>query len=191
MERNKIVELFDYELNSIKNNNIREYTIKVLENVNDKFFSEPASSTGKYHPNYALGNGGLVRHTKAAIRIFNSLYSLDCIDMDTGDYCRAALILHDTCKSGVNWESKYTLHEHPILVKNLLDKTFNDDRTEEEVEFICTINRLVSSHMGQWNRSKYSDVVLPLPTNRDEIIVHICDYLASRKFLEVNFDILP
>lgn len=191
MERDKIVELFDYELNSIKNDNIREYTIKVLENVNDKFFSEPASSTGKYHPNYALGDGGLVRHTKAAVRIFNSLYNLDCIDMDTGDYCRAALILHDTCKSGVNWESKYTLFEHPILVKELLLKTFGENLTQEENEYVEEVNRLVSSHMGQWNKSKYSPIVLPVPRFNDEIWVHICDYLASRKFLEVNFDILP
>ena len=184
-------DVFKTEINYIKSVEHRKIIENLLNNLPDYFYEIPASSTGKYHPNYALGDGGLVRHTKAAVRIFNSLYNLDCIDMDTGDYCRAALILHDTCKSGVNWESKYTLFEHPILVKELLLKTFGENLTQEENEYVEEVNRLVSSHMGQWNKSKYSPIVLPVPRFNDEIWVHICDYLASRKFLEVNFDILP
>ena len=62
-------EVFKKELTYIKNNRYKE-NIKVLINLlPDYFFEIPASSTGKYHPYYATGKGGLVRHTKAAVRI--------------------------------------------------------------------------------------------------------------------------
>lgn len=60
---------FETELNSIKDKTIRKLTIDVLEKVNEKFFTEPASSTGKYHPDYAQGEGGLYRHTCAAVKL--------------------------------------------------------------------------------------------------------------------------
>ena len=62
-------EKFIKELEYIKNDDIRGFAKLALENLPDYFFDVAASSTGKYHPTYALGNGGLVRHTKAAVRI--------------------------------------------------------------------------------------------------------------------------
>jgi hypothetical protein len=44
--------------------------------------------------------------------------------------------------------------------------------------------------MGQWNYDyKSKKAVLPKPKTGKQFFVHMCDYLASRKFLEVNFDI--
>ena len=42
--------------------------------------------------------------------------------------------------------------------------------------------------MGPWNTSNYSDVILPKPLMRHQRFIHMCDYLASRKFLDVKFD---
>lgn len=42
--------------------------------------------------------------------------------------------------------------------------------------------------VGQWNTVRYSKVVLPTPKTKYQKFVHLCDYLASRKFLEVNFN---
>ena len=42
--------------------------------------------------------------------------------------------------------------------------------------------------MGQFNTNSYSTVVLPVPNNKNQRFVHMCDYLASRKFLDVKFD---
>ena len=41
----------------------------LIELLPNYFFEVPASSTGKYHPEFALGDGGLIRHTKVAVRI--------------------------------------------------------------------------------------------------------------------------
>jgi hypothetical protein len=43
--------------------------------------------------------------------------------------------------------------------------------------------------MGQWNTDKRSSVVLPKPKTVIEKLVHLADYLASRKSLEFNFEV--
>ena len=90
-------EVFEYELSFIKNLQIKEFTIKALEILPDYFFEVAASSSGKYHPSYALGKGGLVRHTKAAVRIAIELFRCETVtghfSDDVKDVIISALIL--------------------------------------------------------------------------------------------------
>lgn len=60
------VAVFKKELSYIESPIVRTIVEDLLSEVPNYFFEIPASSTGKYHPDYALGKGGLVRHTKAA-----------------------------------------------------------------------------------------------------------------------------
>ena len=60
---------FEMELSYINDKKIKEALLKVIKLLPDYWFTIPASSTGKYHPEYALGDGGLLRHSKAAMRI--------------------------------------------------------------------------------------------------------------------------
>lgn len=176
---------FQQELALIKNEDIRAKTEAVLEQVHPDFFVAPASSTGKYHPKYALGVSGLMRHTKAAVGIFESLMGLDMSDIfsdDMKDYMRAALILHDTCKSGIAWDGKYTKHEHPILAQQLVHGVVG------ECEYSEVVGSLIATHMGQWNTNFRSRTILPVPQTDAAKLVHVCDYLASRKFLEYVFE---
>ena len=46
-----------------------------------------------------------------------------------------------------------------------------------------------ASHMGEWNTDKRSKDELPLPETKGQMIVHLADYLASRLFLRVSFDV--
>ena len=62
-----------------KNDDIKKSVAILIEMLPDYFFHEAASSTGKYHPKYALGDGGLLRHTKAAVRIAYELLNNPCI----------------------------------------------------------------------------------------------------------------
>ena len=186
MEKEKV---FYKELNYIKNNKYKENAIALINLLPDYFFEVPASSTGKYHPSFALNDGGLVRHTKVAVRIAQELFNDESISgaysNNEKDLMLIALILHDGLKSGFE-KSEYTNFDHPILVSNFIkdnkDKlTFND----KELEFLRTG---IESHMGPWNTSNYSEVILPKPKMRHQRFIHMCDYLASRKFLDVKFD---
>ena len=66
-------EQFTKEIGYIKNPKYKENIEILIDLLPDYFFEVPASSTGKYHPSYALGDGGLVRHVKAAVRIGHEL----------------------------------------------------------------------------------------------------------------------
>ena len=72
-------EMFLDELELISDEELSESLLKIIEMLPDYWFVEAASSTGKYHPSYALGEGGLLRHSKAAMRIGYELLSDPCI----------------------------------------------------------------------------------------------------------------
>ena len=181
-------EYFKKELSYIKNRKIKESCKIMLNLLPDYFYTIPASSTGKYHPEFSLGNGGLVRHVKAAVKIAKDLLDNPCIGDkytdDEKDLMIMTLILHDGLKSGLN-HSKYTEFNHPTLIKNyILDNKDKLSLTDKEINFIC---KAIESHMGPWNMNDYTGDVLPIPKTKYENFVHMCDYLASRRYLNINF----
>lgn len=62
-------ENFRCELSKIKDENIKKSTEYILNLLPDYFYTMPASTSGKYHPEFSLGEKGLVRHVKVASRI--------------------------------------------------------------------------------------------------------------------------
>lgn len=177
--------IFNNELNYITDERIKQNARIIIDNLPDYFFTIQAASTGKYHPTYALGEKGLIRHTKAAVYFANTLFGIYKFDNSTKDLIIVSLLIHDGLKKGFT-EEKYTRFDHPLLVGELLEKIKeNLTLTDTEIE---TIKTNVSSHMGKWNTNEYSDVVLPLPENVTQKFVHMCDYLASRKEIHFEFD---
>jgi len=183
-------ENFIKELDFIINEDIKNFTKVALDNLPQYLFEVAASSTGKYHPAYALGDGGLVRHTKAATRFANHLLQLEQNQMlfseRERDMILSAIILHDGWKHG-NAGSTFTTHEHPQVCADWVETSdiFNDVLSMEDRKQIALA---ISSHMGQWNTTKRSSVVLNKPETEMQRFVHMCDYLASRKDIEVLFD---
>lgn len=181
-------EMFKTELSYVKNDGYRKNGEILLELLPDYFFEVPASSTGKYHPSFALKEGGLVRHTKAAVRIayelLNSMIG-DVFTSDEKDLIILALIFHDGLKHG-KIKEEYVKFEHPLLAADFIrENKGKTSFTDNEVKFL---ENVISSHMGPYNTNKYSNVVLPKPINKYQKFVHMCDLLASRKFLDVKFE---
>ena len=182
------IKVFNNELTYIKNerflNNVK-YLINLLP---DYFFEIPASSTGKYHPSFALGNGGLIRHTKAAVTIAYYLLnnkSTNNFTNDEKDLIIIALLLHDSFKSGYPQE-KYSRADHPLVVVNFLrEHKENLSFSAEEFKYLCDS---IASHMGEFNTDYKGNVILPLPKTKEQRFVHMCDDLASKKFLNIKFD---
>ena len=185
----KKTDNFIREINYIKNEKYKENIKVLIELLPDYFFEVPASSTGKYHPSFTLGDGGLVRHTKVAVRIAYELLNNESVghsfNEDEKDLIIMALIMHDGLKSGLE-KSQYTAFDHPLQVcKYIVDNRDKLTLNEDEIKLITD---MISSHMGEWNTNNYSSVVLPKPSNKYQRFVHMCDFLASRKFINVNFE---
>lgn len=185
-------EVFDKELSWIKSDSIRAFATQLTECAPDYFFECAASSTGKYHPSYAIGPGGLVRHTKAAAHILHELLTLEMFNkytQDQKDMMLAAIIAHDFFKHGLAAKaSQYTVAEHPLVCANFVKENadLSSMLAPEQIEFICGC---IASHMGQWNtdyRSKRE--ILPKPQKGPQNMVHLADYLASRKYLIFDFE---
>ena len=183
------VEVFNKEYTYIKNPKYRENLKKMVELLPDYFFDVAASSTGKYHPSFALGEGGLVRHTKVAVRMAYELYGTESVTGkftdDEKDLMLFGLLLHDGLKHG-NEGSEYTVFEHPIIICDFIRENKNQlTLTDSEIDFITNV---ISAHMGPWVTDYKGNEVLPKPVNKYQRFVHMCDFLASRKFLDVKFD---
>ena len=182
-------ELFLDELGYIKDENYQEALLNIINMLPEYWLEEPASSTGKYHPEYALGKGGLLRHSKAAMRIGYELLNNPCIgDKYTDrekDLILMSLLVHDGLKLGLPQE-KYTRFDHPILMgKFILDHKDEIGLNEEDATFM---NDVIKTHMGPWTTDYDGNEVLEKPKTKYQNFVHMCDFLASRKCLLVPFE---
>ena len=180
---------FKKEIEYVEDTKKREDLVYLINLLPDYFFEIPASSTNKYHPDYASTNAGLVKHVKVVTRIAyellnNPIYRERFTDSER-DLIIMACVLHDGFKSGCEKE-RYTRFDHPLIMSEVIMENRNNlSLTTDEVRGLC---KMIEAHMGPWNTNSYSDIVLPKPENERERFVHLCDYLASRKFLNVNFN---
>lgn len=182
-------KLFEVELTYLKSDRIKKACLAMTKLLPDYFYEVPASSTGKYHPSYSLGEGGLLRHSKAAMRIGYELLQDPSIGDkytdDEKDLMLMALLIHDGLKSG-NPQEKYTRFDHPILMADYLMDCEEELGLEvEEIEFLGDV---IKTHMGVWTTDYNGNEVLEKPKTKYQNFVHMCDYLASRKCLLVPFD---
>lgn len=186
-ERKKLLEPI---LNTFENEDIKEFAIELLNNLPEYVWHVGASSTGKYHPAYSLGEGGLMRHQMAVVRFLNFFLELEQygagMTSRERDLMRTAALIHDGMKSGTQEDytkSKYTKFNHPILMANAIRST--DGLNTSERDFIA---HCIESHMGQWAFDKKTNVELPKPKDEYQKLVHLADYLASRKSLAMDFE---
>lgn len=158
-------EVFKDELALIKDDELRVAVANILLTaVAPRHEREPASSTGKYHPAFANGDGGLVRHTKEVVRLTAMLARTLTDTQVMVDQLIAAAILHDMAKYPRE-DSSYTAAEHPMLMATICAD-----------HGLIEVAELVSSHMGRWNKPNN-----PVPVSPAQWLLHFADYIASRK----------
>lgn len=189
---NEQKELVQPILNTIINEDIKEFVIVLLEDMPDYIWHVGASSTGKYHPLYSLGEGGLMRHQMAVVRFLNFFFELEQYNNKLTtrqmDLMRVAGLLHDGRKSGSQKDyevSKYTRFNHPLLMADEIRKYDGKYLNHDEIEFVA---EAISKHMGQWSEDRKSNVILPKPDDKFSRMLHVADYLASRKCLTMDFE---
>lgn len=179
-------------LKTIVNDDIREFAKVLVEGLPSYIWEVGASSTGKYHPEYSLGVGGLMRHQIAVVRFLNYFFELEQYNTKFTDremdLMRISALCHDGRKSGEQSDyerSKFTKFDHPIQMANVIRSYNSQHLNHDELEFIA---HCIESHMGSWNTDRKSSVVLPKPIDEYQQFVHLADYLASRKDLIMVFD---
>ena len=132
---------------TIENEDLAKLANALIKSIPEYFYHVPASSTGRYHPEYSLGDGGLQRHTVALVRIMNHMFEAD--DRWTSrerDMLRIAGMMHDTRKSGSQEDyenNKYTKFEHPVLAAEVVRMFKGYSWNDDEIELILHAPGLV------------------------------------------------
>lgn len=191
MTKEDRLKLFANELGDIEGAALKQFAENLITNAPDYFFTVAASSSGKYHPSFDLGNGGLVRHTRCVV------FFAECVaeSMDFNSHDKDLLIIaalaHDMIKQGPNDGYGRTVREHPEHAKNYILEKASEYKgliTEEDANKIAAA---VFSHMGKWENQEpfiKGKAPYPMPDTDVEKALQIADYIASRKeILGFNF----
>jgi HD superfamily phosphohydrolase YqeK len=175
-------EFFKREISNIANEQYRHFVEWYFQTkVGAWFWESGASASGKYHPTFTKGVGGLVKHTRAAEMFLEELLHLNTYAymMDEyKDFARIAILLHDTCKYGTaDTENHDCYRTHGRLAADNVAAAW-----EEYFNTPCSafLHHAIASHMGQWVEDKEDKPF----TNLDRL-VHLADYIASRSFLDI------
>jgi len=179
--------VFEKALSLIQDKEKRNWVKKVLTTFPEYFWTQAASTTGKYHPNCVNVKSGLLIHTKRVTwfaLIFIRAFGLESLDQDD---IIAACILHDGWKGGKGCGERTTSYQnyldHPILVEKFYRQSFPEEKLENWQQRIFD---LIKYHMGPWTPDlvkkpleKYSIL---------ELSIYLADYFASRKELRTKVD---
>lgn len=177
-----MINYFEREISLIKEEVHRDFIKYYFSYFCPSYFWEiGASSSGKYHPAFSQGTGGLVRHTKAVVMFAEELLRMSSYSYmkdEYKDYVIMACLLHDTCKYGVD---KYNKAEYKNHARNAAFNVIG--AWNEYFDFDCPcpeflLNAIIS-HMGQWSEKD------DRPFTVIDRCVHMADYMASRSFIDI------
>jgi hypothetical protein len=158
-----------HEINLIADSDIRTFTLKVVDKTPGDSWRMPSSRD--HHLRDECGEWGNLIHTLRVVRICEWLTDILDLPQVQRDLLKAAAILHDSCKHGVDAEATWIYRDHPALVRLLVDRAGCSCRQRE------TILSIIESHMGRWgNPPEYwRDGRVSL-----RLLLHIADCVEAR-----------
>jgi hypothetical protein len=176
--RDKGMELYEPYFKLVKYHDLRRFFIRMMKKAPNYFWVDSASKSGKYHPEYAHGEGGTVRHSITAMYNYTQLARTFGF---TGRIFACGLIStggHDTLKRGFrsddhsmyfNYHSMYPRERYEHLKKLIPD---------EEYDLIMDA---IETHGGCIKEGSWSPGGKELRPKTDlQLAVHLADYMASR-----------
>lgn len=192
----KVIDIFGYELSMIQSKEIRKFVVDVFDKFcPDYFWTCPCSTSGKYHPQVSLGEGGLVRHVKLAVwwgiellRALGPSPELNKIPTTPlRDEVIATLLLHDLIKNGEGLGpggrplDRSVTGTHGVTLARKMNR--HPDINLIDSNSYWRIIEGIRSHMGIWTTdSDYRpDTILNSTSKAFAQLIHLADYCASRK----------
>lgn len=137
-------DIFLEDLTKIKDASIKTFTLSALEAVDDRFYTDSCSSSGKFHPPEDNGVGGVMRHVKKGIVVVEQFARRALFSDTEKDIAISAFLLHDSCKNGVVW-GKDTDYTHGYVASEWLKQFKLEDAFAKEA-----LLDAVRYHMAPW-----------------------------------------
>lgn len=170
-------------INQIHNQDIVNFTIECLKDAPSELETIPASTSGKYHPEEATKEGGLIWHIQRACWFgyqFIQAYQWENDDI-RGDIIISALLLHDIGKKG-HYSKYWEYVDHPKVAAEMIERHKN--MLPEKV--FKLIQGCVKHHMGPFGGKFWKKDIGKY--NILELTVYNADYMSSKKSLRVCYE---
>jgi hypothetical protein len=179
---------------------LRAYTRRMLDNAAPEFWTAPASTSGKYHPEFDDGCGGLARHVAlVTLMAVDGLrrYWKDGAERLVVDAVICASLLHDITKNGHPKWGPHTVRDHPAIAEALMRGRPIDGGDWPESTSLAHgwAAYAVGQHYGVWTDGgacappelTLSELCAPSQTSREHVVCALvlqeADYYASRRYL--------
>lgn len=167
---------FAEDLTLISDPAYREFAVACLKEAPLEFWLYPASVLE--YPKWACGEGGLIWHTKATIRIALDLLKAFPELEPEKDAIITALLLHDTCK--INSETGKMDNNHPLLTRKQYEK-FADMLPAGAYDEIMTI---IETHEGVFGPLDALRMAPAIPERiSTALLVHLANYIAGQGWI--------
>ena len=152
----------------------------------ERFFTGPASSSGKYHKTGKESIdllkeeykdekfGGLINHSKRVYFYAAQLCEIRQLNNEDKDALLIGAILHDLWK--YHECDAHTNNDHPLVGKEILDEFAG--KTARPA-FWHKVASLVETHAGQWNYDRISGKKWSLPIFDLQWYLHYADMFAT------------
>lgn len=170
-------KLFGRELGLISDPAIRAWCERAWASAPPYAHKAPASISGKYHPEFSLGERGLVRHTRAVVYVIRKWCEhIECSEVQR-DCLVAAALMHDIIKYGDTYGEKsdrsyQQYKQHPSISADYVSDMMPPG-VDEDIS--GCIDALIRTHMGQWGAAP--------PESKWEKLLHLADMLTSSREL--------
>lgn len=186
----KIISEF---LSSLENKNMQQLGVELFNILPQYWYIVSASSSMKYHRYDVCGDYGLFIHSWRVEEFITYMLQLeqysDKFTSIEKDAMRLSAFLHDGKKHGDDDSKGHTVFEHPKIMADTI-RTFKTENVDQDV--LNFMGDIIETHMGQWNVNKKSKCELPKPTTLAQELLHLADYLASRKSVSIDIpDVCP
>lgn len=182
MHKQKAQESMQSALELIEAPRLRKVVEHMWKFAPDYFFVIPASVSGKHHAEWSTGKGGLVRHVLMGVKVAYDLARTFGLTDKERDLALVAMFGHGILKYGFDFDKRY-LPMHPFLPRTHYG-------SEKSPAFIGTFAyseefdvfmRAIERHMGSIATGEWSQTSGIKPETPLEQVVHLADYMASRK----------
>lgn len=148
---------------------LRARTVEAIAAFPAYFWTAPATSSDRYHNQYARGERGLWIHVAMAAtaleRVVDSHVEQGRLSDRQADLARAAVLLHDGRKFGDRWRQGQSAdRDHDLRMADVVRRR----------GFPEPVAQAIASHMGPWYDG-------PQPSTPLEQVVHQADMVASAR----------
>ena len=156
----------------IRNPSLQNFTLEVLSRLPKRAWQREASL--KYHHPDEQEEGGNVLHELRVVALSNLIAEVCNLQPQDKNLLKAASLLHDCCRHGLDADENYTVKVHANLVREFIEEQGIESMWTNPV---CTI---IETHMSRWGEPSYT----PQISLRDILV--LADYIASNPSVRVQ-----